>query len=322
MSVVLVTPDNFETIRRTVGHLNAQTVRDRLELVLVTPAPDQLNIDESAVSSFACVKIVPLETLGTIARNDVAGVRAASAPIIVLAEDHCFPDPRWAESLIAAHEGPYAAVGPVVRNANPATMISWADLIIAYGDWMEPLQPGTTHHIPGHNSSYKREILFSFGDRLEELMEHETVLHWELLAQGHQLYIEPKAITYHMNYAIPSAFVRPHILSGRSFGASRSMHWSLVKRLAFAGGAWLIPFVRLRRMMPKIRQNEEMRKIQGRLLPILFTGLVVRSFGEMLGYLFGAGDARDHLPEYEFHRERMVPPSDQDVMSHPATPAS
>ena len=35
MSVVIVTPDGYETIRRTVEHLRAQTVKDRLELVIV-----------------------------------------------------------------------------------------------------------------------------------------------------------------------------------------------------------------------------------------------------------------------------------------------
>jgi len=33
MSVVIVTPDRYETIRKTVQHLRAQTVNDRLEKI-------------------------------------------------------------------------------------------------------------------------------------------------------------------------------------------------------------------------------------------------------------------------------------------------
>ncbi len=35
MSVVLITPDTYGTIRRTVECLKAQTVKDKLELVIV-----------------------------------------------------------------------------------------------------------------------------------------------------------------------------------------------------------------------------------------------------------------------------------------------
>ena len=36
-----------------------------------------------------------------------------------LCEDHCFPADGWAEALVAAHQGPWAAVGPAFLNANP-----------------------------------------------------------------------------------------------------------------------------------------------------------------------------------------------------------
>ena len=40
MSVVIVTPDSYETIRKTVEHLRAQTVKDRLEIVIVAPSAE------------------------------------------------------------------------------------------------------------------------------------------------------------------------------------------------------------------------------------------------------------------------------------------
>ena len=42
LSVVVSTPDTFESIRAVVGHLRAQSIRDQLELVLVCPDPEAL----------------------------------------------------------------------------------------------------------------------------------------------------------------------------------------------------------------------------------------------------------------------------------------
>jgi hypothetical protein len=51
MSVVLVTPDRYEAIRKTMEHLRAQTVSDQLEIVIVGPAKtDHVNI--SLLSSY------------------------------------------------------------------------------------------------------------------------------------------------------------------------------------------------------------------------------------------------------------------------------
>ena len=93
-------------------------------------------------------------------------MREASAPIVVFTEDHCFPEPEWAAALLARHAEPWAAVGPVLRNANPETTVSWADLLIAYGPWLAPGVAGPKDHLPGHNSSYKTSVLREYGDRL------------------------------------------------------------------------------------------------------------------------------------------------------------
>src|SRR5205823_13704696 len=60
MSVILITPDSFETLRRTVGALRRQTVRDRLELVIVGPSIDRPAIVESEVVGFAGRHIVEI----------------------------------------------------------------------------------------------------------------------------------------------------------------------------------------------------------------------------------------------------------------------
>src|SRR5882724_9114742 len=114
MSVVIVTPDSYETIRKTVEHLRAQTVKDRLEIVIVAPSAEQATPAGRELNDFSRFRIVPVGAIESIARAHAAGIRQASAPVIVLAEDHSFPEPGWAEALIEGHRQPWAAVGPVL----------------------------------------------------------------------------------------------------------------------------------------------------------------------------------------------------------------
>ncbi|MGQ0539084.1 MAG: glycosyltransferase family 2 protein, partial [Gemmatimonadaceae bacterium] len=109
MSVVLATPGSFAGVHTTVAALTAQTARDRLELVLVTPRRAVLQPDGAVLGAFGWHQVVEVADFGSLGPANAAGVRAARAPIVALAEDHCFPDPDWAQHLISAHEGPWAA---------------------------------------------------------------------------------------------------------------------------------------------------------------------------------------------------------------------
>ena len=69
LSVVLVT-DAFATIEKVVTALSDQRAPERLELVIVTPSPEEVRADISAITVFGGVRVVPVESL--------AGARGAS----------------------------------------------------------------------------------------------------------------------------------------------------------------------------------------------------------------------------------------------------
>ncbi|HVG30755.1 MAG TPA: glycosyltransferase [Pyrinomonadaceae bacterium] len=302
MTVVIVTPDRFETVRKTIRHLRAQHVRERLELVIVAPAADALALDERAVRDFFGYRVIQVGAMTSTARARAAGVRGASAPVVALVEDHCFPAPGWAEALIERHAGGWAAVGPVMANANPQSAVSWANLLTEYAPWIEPAPGGEREHLPGHNGSYKRDVLLAYGDRLEAMLEAESVLHWDLRARGHKLYLEPRARSFHLNFtaALPSAVLRFN--GGRLFAASRARGWPLRKRLAFVAGAPLIPLVRFARVARGVPRAVTPRGT----LATVFAALVCDGAGEMAGYAFGAGAAMEKLSDMEFHRHRYI----------------
>src|SRR5262245_42696463 len=184
LSVILATRERYSAIRKTVSCLRNQTACSQIELVIVAPSRQVLELDVRQFDQFACYQVVEIDRFESIGRANAEGVRHAKSAIVALAEDHCFPDPQWAEELIAAHEGPWTAIGPGVRNAKPKAAVSWADLLIGYGPWLAPSPSREAEFLPGHNTSYKRAVLLEYGDQLDSLLQAETVLHWDLRNKG------------------------------------------------------------------------------------------------------------------------------------------
>jgi glycosyl transferase family 2 len=310
LSVILATWDDFSSVRETVVRLARQTIVQRIELVLVCPSRAQLRLEERLVAGFAGITVVdggPIETHG---RANALGVRRASAEVVALAEDHCFPDPEWAAHLVRRHAESWAAVGPAVRNGNPDTWVSWADLFIGYGPWLEPVPAGEAPFLPGHNTSYKRRVLLGYGERLEAMLGAETLLHWDLRAHGERLFLEAGARVAHTNFSRWRSWLPVQFLSGRSFAGARRSGMSPRRRAVYVAGSPLIPLVRLVRLAGAARGTRLRLRFVGA-LPALAVGLALDALGQMTGYAFGAGESHRKLARYEFRRIDHITPRDR-----------
>ncbi len=301
MSVIVTTPDSYDTIRQLVRALRLQTARDALEVVIVAPSAAAIRVGVADLQSFCCWRIVELGVFRTAAQAKTAGIRSATSPVVVLTEDHCFPDPGWAHALIEAHRGDWAAVGPAMDNANPRSLISWADFILGYGPWFNPPGADEVDLLPGHNTSYKRDLLLGYGERLEALLGAESNLHQDLRARGYRLYLEPAAKAFHTNFTEPSRWIPYLFYSGRLFAAERGRNWPPLRRAGYSAGAWLIPLVRLMRLLPGVvRTRPDLAA--GISAPLLFA-LVIDAVGQGVGYALGVGQAAEKVARLEFHRE-------------------
>lgn len=294
-----------EMISKTLQHLRVQSARDRIEVLVVTPSIADLRLDQAAFDGLDAriVEVGPIDRLSlALAR----GVREARAPIVAMTEGHSYPEPEWAESHIRAHRNSWVAVGSAMGNANPDSLIGWADLLIAFSRWVEPEGPAEMDALPGHNTSYKRDALLEYGDELEGLLETEILLHWSLGAKGHRLYLEPAAKTMHLNVSEPWSWTKLRFIGGRVFAADRAGGWRPLRRLTYVVGAPLIPFVRLWRMMPDLRRVAPRSSLMPRVLPALVAGLAVEALGEMVGYAIGVTSATRKPIDVELNRDRHV----------------
>ena len=57
LSVVMVSPDSFETIRTTVAALQRQTVKERLEVIVIGPETVEADLDREAFAEFAASRL-------------------------------------------------------------------------------------------------------------------------------------------------------------------------------------------------------------------------------------------------------------------------
>jgi len=206
-------------------------------------------------------------------------------------------------------------VGPVVHNANPSTLVSRADFLIGYGPWAEPIKPCEPRHLPGHNSSYKREVLLGYGERLTGMLEAESVLHWDLVSHGHQLYLDPSARLAHTNFAKLGVWTAVQYHSGRVFGGMRAAGWPIWKRLAFTVASPLIPAVRFARLWPDARRVRAAGSASPGVVVTLMWGLLLDGLGQMVGYACGPG--RSRVRAHEFCRVRYITDEDRKHLDLP-----
>jgi hypothetical protein len=281
-----------------------------MELVLCVPVEAQLDADPALLAPFARVTIVETADCRVVARVKAMGVRRAGAPAIAFIEEHAFPEPEYAERLLAHLSQGCAAAGPLMRNANPRLSASWANFVIEYGPWSGWNAARALAHLPGNNGSYRRDALLSFGDRLEALLDAESLLHWELGSRGERLVHEPAARVHHVNITAIRPFAQVHFHYARMFAAARSTGWPLWKRLLYILGGGLIPAVRFRRHWPDIHRTVPQEAQTLAFWALCALGLILAAFGEMVGYLAGAGASRQRIYWLEFHRPRYLAKGD------------
>ena len=308
MSAILVTPDGLETIRRTVIALAAQTAAERLELVVVAPPAIPIDTAVPELDRFGRLTVIRHPGVAdSSSRAKEAGIRAAAAPIVVLCEDHAFPRPEWAGALLSRFEGPWTAVGPVVSNGSPESMIAWSDHLIGYGAWNEGVAGGEVELLPGHNSAYRREALLAYGDELAAMLDSETVLHWDLRSRGHRLFLEPGAVLDHMGFGRLRVWTSVQFDNGRLFAARRLAGASPLRRLAYGLASPAIPLLRLARILRLYRTPAWPRVPLFRFLPVLAYGFAVDGAGQAAGAWLGEGDSMKRLETIHYHRERFAP---------------
>lgn len=321
LSVIMVIHSDSKNFRMVLRNLKAQTIRERIELILVTTSKGILNLSPRQLGMFHSFKVIQFGTLNDWGQAKAAGVRAAKAPLVAFVEDHSYPATGYAEALVKAHErSGVAAVGPVVLNANPSSAISWGCYLVFYGNWINPLKQQKTTHLPGNQSCYKKELLLRYGERLSEMLEAESVLHWNLVSKGYSLHLERGAAVYHLNFSLMKPTILEYYLASRVFAAKRAGGWGAMKKVIYGLGSFLLPFIRLKRVIEDFPYGELGPELFWRALVPMIIILGAGAFGEMSGYAFGQGEANEDLMGFEKRHHEYITADDLEAVRRLAAP--
>lgn len=302
LSYILVT-DTVATIEPVLTSLERSSTPELLEVVVALPER-QREAAEQRLAAFAFRVVVPIANVESLARARAAAVRAASAPLVFIGETHTYPDPDLVAALVAALDGPFAAVAPALENANPGTALSWASFLPDYGRYFSPRAAGEIPSLASHNCAFRRDVLLGLAPDLEQMLNPTAELATLMRAGGHRLGVEPRARIAHLNVDRPVAWLHERFLHGRLVGGNRADGWSAGRRLAYALASPAIPPIVLRRIRRQLAAGAPAAPFPRGTWPALVLGVLVAAAGELCGYVVGTRRATARMAPYELHKTR------------------
>jgi hypothetical protein len=305
LAVLVVTSRRGATLRRTLRHLQAQTIVDRIELFLIGPDEDSFDdLDPAETAGFAHCRRVGVGPIEEVERAFVPGILAATAPVVALLENHVYPDPDWGAAIVRAFEGSWSVVGSIITNANTDTATSWVEHFLTYGFHDESAAGGEVTRVPRNNSAFRRDVLMTFGAQLPDILARDGGLLEALQRSGHRFFREPGARMQHLNPSRLGSMLRLRLQSARASAdtRARTAGWSPARRILYVAASPLFPILRLRALWPRLRAHPA-RAVLPRIAPVLALVLLVDAVGQAIGFALGAGNSAARAGQYDLDRE-------------------
>ena len=316
--MVVYTPHDHRWLDPLLTALRAQTVGEQIELVVVCRSSTTLAAEACDFTGFGRALVVETTDDHSYVGGKIAGLLAATTPIVAFAEDHCLPEADWAERLIVAHRENWAAVCPSMTNCNPRSITSRVGFVLHWGPWTKSVPAGEMTLLAAHNTSYKRAVLLELLGELRGLLVVEHFLHAHLRELGYHLAVEPAAVVSHCNISKLRSWFWICYSGGRLYGSHRVVHeslsvWQRATRIATSP---LVPLVQFWRVSRQLKSSTGSMRDFVTTLPLAAMGLTVHTIGETMGYLFGEGSSEKDCEDLETSRFRDMVASDLDEVRH------
>jgi GT2 family glycosyltransferase len=280
-----------------------QSALDRMEILLLDfGTPDALPV---RWSSHPAVRLVRADASAGYGAALASAVADARAPIVAFVEEHVIVLDGWAQALIEAHEGPWAAVCGEILPGDLDRAVSRRIELVSRHHWSAPATRGESAVLRWQNVSYKRATLVAFGDALPTLLSAESVLFRRLRQNGARLFVEPRARMVHAHEHRWLGFLIGSFHSARLSAASAAAldDTGIFGRLALSArcmvGAARWPWVLWRRTASLPQADIWLREFR-RSLPFVFQYYVVHALAGSLGALSGTGGSSRREPVRNF----------------------
>ena len=307
LSVILVIGGQREREARALQSLLEQSAIDRMEILLYDLGP--VDCPPIPGSDHPRVRLTRQTPDGLLAVARADGIRAARAPVICFMEEHCEMQPGTAEVFIRAHEGPWTAVGGDFINGNPDSVHSNQAFRMNYGIYVRPqVRGGPAHFVPGQNSSFKRDVLLRYDDKLEMLLNADLVLQRLMARDGCRFLYEPAARIAHRNENTFRSLATGIFYWNWCFSHVRAklFRWSAARRIVWILLTPLIPWwraLKVLRYMPRFGLSAFFRFLAD--LPFFIAASYCAAAGQIVGLLNKLDKGARQFSHFEMNEPRL-----------------
>jgi hypothetical protein len=310
LTAITMVDSQRERGARALHALCAQSLIDRMEILLVDfGAPGQPPVQGS---DHPAVRLVQADRAMGYGQALAMAVTDARAPIVAMIEEHVIVLEGWAEALVDAHKGPWAAVGAEMHPGDLDRPASKRIELVSRHHWSAPAQRGESEMLRWQNVSYKRASLLRYGDKLPLYLGSESTLFRQMRRDGERLFVEPRARMVHAHEHTWGGFMLGSYYSAK-LNAARAAALSEagpVGRLAQAAKC-LVGVVRwpwmLWRRTRALPHPEQWMPIFYRSLFFVLQYYAVQAVAGALGALVGEGNSDRQFLSYEINEDRWTP---------------
>ena len=214
ISVVVPTRDRPLALARCLDALDAQSVADQLEILVVDDGSVAASVVSSVVARHARARLIRLPGAGPAgARN--AGGRAARGSVLCFTDDDCVPLHDWAEELAeVVQHGADAAAGTTMAGrgalAEASELVAHAPAHSSSGGAVD------LQFAPSNNLAVAKAVFESapFDESYPHAAGEDREWCARVLASGHVLRSAPRAVLVHDQELTPRTFLRQQLRYG------------------------------------------------------------------------------------------------------------
>ncbi|MFI5395070.1 MAG: glycosyltransferase [Candidatus Binatia bacterium] len=286
VSVVIASFNERNAIERCLASLERQETSRHFEVILIDSSTDGT---DAVAQRFRFVRMrhfAERKYCGD-ARNQ--GLVLARGDIIAFLDADCFVKSDWIEEIVRAHQSPYWAVGGAIENGTPESLLAWAYYFCEFNLWLPRPTSCEIPQMAGCGLSIKRRAFEQYGPFLKGTYCSDTVFHWRMAEDGHQVLFVPGIRVFHTARHDLGEFLRHIVEHRRCFATvtARERKFSMRKRVTAALAAGFLPLVLFSVIAWRVVRSRVHLRPFVLSSPLVLLGLTARAWGEFLGYTMG-----------------------------------
>ena len=219
ISIIVASKVGSPFIDQCLNSLASEAAELGAEVIVV--AAGDLSYAERIAAAFPWTKVIHAADLLKVPALRRRGVDEARGEIVAIIEEHCSAAPDWLHRALAGHlMGRYGAVGGPIVDYNYSRLRDWVVYFLEYNGALPPYPKGETFDLNDANIAYRRDILVSHRNLLDDGYWPMT-MHPTLIAKGIKLLSLPDMIVYHrgpfnFGYYLHQRYLFSRALRGRA----------------------------------------------------------------------------------------------------------